>query len=423
MNFLERTVHSVLLNFPRTKSMTVSLYQRILSIYPVKNYCVNETMKVLPGYFFGFHDKCPWSGNGRMLLAHRFDREANIDIAEKQEIAIGLFADGKYEHFKELSTSKAWNWQQGANLQWLGKSDRLIFNDIFKNKGVARILDCEGRQLGTVPCHVVAVNGNGDLGATFSYERLRHGSPPYSYAFGEAPHQDEPCPDSDGLCTVDLETMRIRQLFSLREISRVGWEPSMDNAYHYLSHCTFSPMEDRFAFIHEWRLPNGVSKTRLFTVGPDAKGLFLLPAAGVSHVAWRNPGHILAYCKPHGERKGLYLFIDRGGEYTPVGPDRIFDDGHPQYSLDAGKVLMDAYPDRLRMQRLFLFDCEKGVLEDLVRFRIPHFYREARRCDFHPRWNRDNSEVCFDSAHTGIRSLCILGLGRQTAPSRKNPAA
>jgi hypothetical protein len=30
------------------------------------------------------------------------------------------------------------------------------------------------------------------------------------------------------------------------------------------------------------------------------------------------------------------------------------------------------------------------------------------RCDLHPRWNRDGTQVCFDSAHEGERQVYAI---------------
>jgi hypothetical protein len=65
---------------------------------------------------------------------------------------------------------------------------------------------------------------------------------------------------------------------------------------------------------------------------------------------------------------------------------------------------------RFRQQQLVLYDMILKRRQDLVRFRVPAAYSNGLRCDSHPRWNRRYSAVCFDSAHTGVRSLCTFSV-------------
>ncbi|TSA45654.1 hypothetical protein D4R51_01410 [bacterium] len=33
------------------------------------------------------------------------------------------------------------------------------------------------------------------------------------------------------------------------------------------------------------------------------------------------------------------------------------------------------------------------------------------RADLHPRWNRDGTEICFDSVHDGSRQVYVVDVG------------
>lgn len=184
----------------------------------------------------------------------------------------------------------------------------------------------------------------------------------------------------------------------------------MDEAFHFLSHALFSPDSSRFLFYHRWRQRNGVLHTRLYSIGTNGEQLFSYPSGDYSHLAWRDNNEILAYCRIENQPWGYYLFKDGVGTAAPVGQHFFTSDGHPQFS-DSGKhFVTDSYPDRYRQQCLFMFSIASGEGKEIARLKIPHKFRREYRCDFHPRWSPDGSTICFDSAHTGTRSLCTLRL-------------
>jgi hypothetical protein len=45
---------------------------------------------------------------------------------------------------------------------------------------------------------------------------------------------------------------------------------------------------------------------------------------------------------------------------------------------------------------------------DIGRFFAPRELYEEIRCDLHPRWSRDGTQVCIDSAHEGSRQMHVL---------------
>ena len=125
-------------------------------------------------------------------------------------------------------------------------------------------------------------------------------------------------------------------------------------------------------------------------------------------MAWKDDQFILAYARTEKYGDKYYLFEDQTGVFSLIGGKDLKSDGHPQFSVDKRFILTDTYPDRFRRQFLIIYDTKEKVRKDIAVLRIPFQYRYGLRCDFHPRWNRDASMICFDSAHTGIRALCTM---------------
>lgn len=410
MNSLERLIYNRVKYRPRLKRVLVSGYQRIFSLLPAPSLETDCEIVVREGYYYGFHDKCPWSHDDSALLAHRFEDPLRTPGPD-DGVEIGYLSGSDQTDFQKIGETRTWNWQQGSMLQWFGDSDTVLFNDLEESSHVARIVDMKGVPVAVLPRPVAVLSSDGALALSYSFVRLQKGAPAYGYANGEDLQADHPAPTRDGLFLLDTQSGRATRLFTLSEFAAKDPVPSMEGAYHYFSHCLFSPSGERFVFYHRWVTPRGVTYTRMFSSDINGNNLFAFPTDGtVTHAAWKDEREILAYALTEEHGSHYYLFHDQSDEYTIVGEDQFRSDGHPQFSPDGRKFVTDTYPDRLRVQRLILYDLESGQRADLAKMRSPFRYRHDVRCDLHPRWNREGTAICFDSVHTGTRSLCTVKL-------------
>ncbi len=187
------------------------------------------------------------------------------------------------------------------------------------------------------------------------------------------------------------------------------------NAHHWVNHLQFNPSGTRFLFLHRWRLLEKPWYTRLYTCKTDGSDLRLISDTGmVSHFDWRDDNTILAWArtKEHGDR--FYLFDINGGEPKLVGDGILTRDGHCSYSPDRKWILNDTYPDQKRLQTLMLFNPKTNRRIDLNQFHLPTKLTGPFRCDLHPRWNRDGTQVCIDSGHEDTRQVYVLDVSEFT---------
>ena len=408
MNKLERIIYLPISEYPLLRIPLVNAYQRIFSLLPTKNFIVDQEIIILNGYFFGFHDKCPWAYDNSMVLAHQFDKNKSIKIIEKIPIKIGFFNRLRPPIFNEIGTSSTWNWQQGAGLQWIGRTKKIIYNDCDNGRNVAKVIDLKGRLINVLPGHIASLCNSGKYALMYSYDRLGCGMNGYGYKYANSKNSKIGKENNEALSIIDVETNQKTKLFYLNDIINIDYEKTMNKAYHFFSHCLFSKDDNRFVFFHRWLLPSGRLNTRMFSSDASGKRLFLFSGSQFSHIAWKNSEYIFAYCRPKNKNLGLYLLKDGADESTRVAKDFIESDGHPQISFNKRYILIDTYPDRYRCQFIKIYDIEKKAGTILAKLRIPFKYRLTKRCDFHPRWNRDDTMICFDSAHTGTRSLCFM---------------
>ncbi|NLX21494.1 MAG: hypothetical protein GXY55_07455 [Phycisphaerae bacterium] len=375
-------------------------------------------------HFFGYYDKCPWDKTGRYLLGMRvgfFDR----DPQPGERLVLGTIDLRDGSRFKPFDETAAWSWQQGTMLQWVGSAaDReVIYNSLEGDRYVSIIRDVHSGASRKLPRPIYAVSQDGTQAVTLDYERVNRLRPGYGYIALPEKGAEDPAPRDRGIYRMDLRSGESRLILDLRWASEHRRDERFEDAEHWFNHLQFNPSGTRFIFLHRWRKRGERPwHTRLYTAAPDGREPRLLSDVGmVSHFDWRDDGTILAWTRTEQHGPRFYLIDDVTGEHTVVGEGVLTHDGHCSYSPDRKWIINDTYPDRDGMQTLMLFRVADSERIVVGRFFQPEAIRgKPYRCDLHPRWNRDGTEICIDSTHEGSRQLyvidvsgCTRGQGRQ----------
>lgn len=413
LNHIERLVYNVVKDNPSLKTSLRNIYQSLFDFIPTPNLVCALPVVVRRNHYFGFHDKSPFSTGDDLLASHKVLIPLRMPAAA-DKLEIGVFQGEDWISYRRVTATHAWNWQQGAMLQFVGDSTNLIFNDFDGKSHVARLVDpSTGADVHRVPFPIGAISHDGSLAVSYDFVRANRGMPGYGYAQGSDPEERLLIPKHHGIEIGNLRTEEARTLYTLAELVEFESEPSMSGALHWITHCQFSPNGRRFVFFHRWIKPNRRYWTRMFTCNTDGSDLYLLPTVRmVSHVAWRNDEELMAYTRTV-EGDGYYLFKDRTCKYTRIPADPLSSDGHPQFTHNGRYFVTDTYPDRFRRQRLYIFDMENRKTRCLGTFKSPKKFvgklpRDHYAVDLHPRWNRAGDVICFDSGYPGDRSLCTV---------------
>jgi hypothetical protein len=424
MNKIESVIYNFIKYNPRLKNAVRDVYQALFYLIPVPREKSGYPVTVREGYFFGFHDKNPWSYDNKYLLAHNYHRLQNKVPKVGDRIDIGFFKGENFSSFQKITSTSCYNWQQGSMLQWMGKTGRFIVNDAGGEDNVARIFDIEGKDAGVLPKAIAAVDPDGNKALSYNFARLqRHYYPGYGYVHGCDPEIEAEAPSSHGISIIDIQKNSAAKLFSIRDIASVHPEKSMSRAFHFLTHCLFSPSGQRFLFLHRWVKDDNFIFTRMFSCDVNGQNLHLFPTHNmVSHIAWQDDSHVLAYSRSTDDKDAYILFRDMSDEFRLIGTTDFNSDGHPSFpGNSSGWFVTDTYPDRFQISYLVLYNILKEKRFDLGSFRQPYLYRGEVRCDLHPRWNNNGTMICFDSAHTGKRSLCTMIIGDSLTTGIINP--
>lgn len=306
-------------------------------------------------YFFGYYDRCPWNADGSLVLAHRapfLDRFPGAD--DRCEIGV---IDTRTRRFHRLADTRAWNWQQGAQLQWLPSpragvpadrsaageerspplphqererpsaararpgegrpppSPRAIFNDRRNGRPVAIILDAAGTEHAVLDHPIYALSPDGRTALTLNYARLAACRFEYGYPGLDDPTAAAPAPADDGVYRLDLATGRRDLLVPIARAAAhrenpMGRDPGAGP--HYVNHLMFNVSGTRFSFLHRFERADGITHSRLFTCAIDGSDLRLLIEGMVSHSHWRDDDSILAWA-------GRRRLLDASG---PTGEGR-----------------------------------------------------------------------------------------------------
>ena len=381
----------------------------------------------LPGHHSaGYYDKTPWDVTGRYLLALRSsfcDRPP-----EAEDVAtLGLVDLQDGNRFLPFAETRAWNLQQGSMLHWLraplphsdanvpaAERHLAIYNDRDGDHFVSVVVDAlTGRVVRRLPLPIYGLSPDGRQAVTLNFSRLHRERPGYGYAGVPDPWADVPEPQDDGISWMDTQTGEHRLVVPTARLAQTARHESMvPGAVHRFNHLQWAPDGRRFAFLHRWRPPSGAPRghlTRLATAAPDGSGLAVLAdEERVSHYDWRDPSHILAWARYKGQ-EAFFLYHDPSGGADVVGPEAMPRDGHCSYSPDAARRLVanDTYPDAEQKRTLYVYDTRTGERTDLGRFFAPPELANDFRVDLHPRWSRDGTALCFDSAHEGSRQLYV----------------
>ena len=406
---LEIWVHDHILKNDTIRHFAYGMYQRILYLISPKIQFEGDVKKITPDdryeYFFGYYDKCPWSNDGKFLLALKVkNASAEADSTVPAEIVrIDLNNSNSCE---TLAKTNCWNVQQGCMAQWMD-DNKILYNDYREGKYLAVILDLQNKTERIIERPVYTVSADKKIALSLDFARLHRLRPGYGYANTSDMTEGKLCPDETCIWKIDLVSGEITSLLTYRDFYAFETRPEMKDAEHKVNHLMISPDGSRFMVLHRW-FKDKVKYTRLVTCNMDGTDMYNLSDDDfVSHCCWKNNQEILSYLNKRACGKGYYLMKDKTHEFTRCWSSLAMD-GHPTYSYDGSKVVTDTYPDRRRIQSLYVMTGKN--VKRIARVFSPFKYGGDTRCDLHPRWSKDGKQICFDGAFNGKRCISLVNL-------------
>lgn len=401
-------------------------------------------------HFFGYYYNNPLDSKAEKLLSHRTSFDGR-ELQSGDEAEVGYFTLTD-QQWHGIGTTEAFNWQDGAMLQWVPGREGVVvvYNLLIDGVARGRKVNIETGEELILEKPIYAVHPSGKWAIGVNFSRLAVCRP--SYGYRESSEiinfwQGSIHPD-DGFFEIDLQTGKSSLLMTTAAVAAI--EPRCDassEALHYLQHPMWNPDGSRFIFLHRYTTENGSFKTRLFSASHTGDALYKFPDAALySHAAWKDPKTFAIWMNPGGgligsyakhrqagakwllpirfclrlgrkifksshalqriQKNGYYELEDQATNKKTLAHGSITIDGHPTYFNHGKSLLTDTYQDENNFRHLLWFGIENKSIVTLASFYSP-YNNCGYRCDLHPRIDQRGKFVCIDSAHTGQRQLSI----------------
>lgn len=356
-------------------------------------------------YFFGYYDMLADDGSGRHLC-HRVQFANRLPTA--QDIAeIGYLKNRKFVPFAETT---AWNFQQGAMLEYHPSEPNTVFyNTVRHGNFVTAIHNFKTGSLRFSDRPAACHSPDGKWGLSVNFGRIFDFRQGYGYAGMPDPDSGIAAPADDGIFLIDFVSGTSELLFSLSFLAPLSGFGAGEKLL--VNHITFSPDNNRFLFLLR-NFPSSGKPwlTSLFVADRSGDVRAVLRATYVSHYYWLNSEEVVAHCTTVGQKKSMYRLNVVTGEATEYGMpyfDRFPNgDIHCRLSPDGKRIIGDGY-EFGGYRRVMEYDPATGNSRELFAARSPRPANLDIRCDLHVRCI-GNGWISYDTTERGIREIAAV---------------
>lgn len=407
-NSAEKYIASLLSKFPALKSKIKKLYSVLNYFIHKKIYKYRSSFSITEisspdefESFFGYYDKSPINSSNKYIIFYKTPRIQSSkapDPSNPVNIVLKNIVTGEY---RKIASTSAYNWQQGSKLMWLNENS-FIFNDFNGSNYISKIYNIESKEFTTIDSPIYDCYKD-EFALSVNFSRLNSTDKDYGYKnpyFDKAINNDQ----NDGIFYIDLKNNSSKLLIDFEKVIGLHPQESMKNAQHCFNHIMISPDGKNFIFIHRWYQAGKRYDSLIMSNFEGTKIKVLADQDFVSHCCWYDNETVVGFLRDKGFRNSFYKINIAIGNIELLS-DKLkhFGDGHP--SFFENKMLFDSYPDRSRMQHLYIFDMGKNEIKEIGCFLSRLKFFGETRCDLHPRWTADGKGIFFDSTHDGKRKL------------------
>lgn len=386
-----------------------------------------------------FFDTCPISPSGRYAALFRLPNENRPPQPGESGEVVLLDLDAGTE--RVVATSRGWEVQMGANVQWSPVADDLFFNDVDVKtwEPFAVRLDVATGRSTRLPGTVFTVSPDGKLLSSHNQIVSRRVQVGYGVVLPEerTPVNLGPVA-TDGIYVTDIARGECRLIASMKDIvNRAVPRLAIPNAEAYQFYCfqtRWNPQGTRLMTFLRWIVPGGMrAQTEgrtlaLITMRTDGSDI----RVAITAEQYARGGHHPMWT-PDGEHLTLNLKIRDGAELDLV--QVRYDNselhsihapgsGHPSMHAKLPFVITDAYP-REPVTRgdgtapLRLIDLrhrtETALAQVLLTRKETAKLTSEHRIDAHPVWDRTGRYVIFNGVQNDTRSVFVADVGEWLA--------
>ena len=338
-------------------------------------------------YFFGYYDLYPYDKSGKLHLAHRVkfaDRLPNEDdVCE-----VGVI-DVEEKRFIKVGETTAWNFQQGAFLNWFS-DDSIIYNSFIDGNLRSVVSDLNGNIIKVVSMPLASISEDRQWGLSINFGRIFSFRAGYGYAAACDENASINAPTDDGVFLVDLKTGKGELLISYSDIVKKFPEEPFTADKTVINHVTFNPSGTRFITLFRNKSENGGKRgTQVLIIDRDKKINKITNFQVNSHYSWKNDCEFMIWSVLE-EGKGIYFIDAMTGERRCLKNEILDrDDVHCLFSPDKKSFIGDSYPYVDGYRHIYKYNFEDGSVEDLIKVKHCEPKIGEIRCDLHARFHKN----------------------------------
>ena len=402
----ERYAARVLSSMPALKNRVKYLYQAICYLrYGTKNPAFRSDYPIIPvgelgdemSSFGGYYDRPTMMGE--VIFTHTTLCDTSKKPSKDAPVNVCIY-DMAEKRMLKMGMSHSYTWQQGCKTQWIDE-DRLIYNVFEDGHYQSHVFSLKENKVVKTFAYPNQDSYRDKFFLSIDYRRIMALRPDYGYRNLPLPSKEEMLDmEHDGIRMIDYQTGECRLLHSLKDIASIQPKEVFGRCSHVANHLMVNPKGSRFIFIHRFYEGN-VRHDRLMVSDFNAMRV-LVDDNMVSHCHWIDNEHIVGYLRYQG-KDGFYFCDVVTGEVTCCDEMNALQngDGHP--TCHGEWIAFDSYPDKGRMQHLYLYNRKTRQLRQLLEVKHGLKFQGEGRCDLHPRFSQDGKYISFDSVMTGKR--------------------
>lgn len=362
-------------------------------------------------YFFAYYDMRATGENGinKKHLCHRvkfMDRlPTPNDVCE-----LGYLDDNE---FYKIGETTAWNFQQGAMLQYHPfKEDTVFYNVEIDGKFKTVTHNFKTGEKSYTDMATACVSPDGRYGLSINFGRIFAFRPGYGYANFIDKNANVNAPSDDGVFLTNMATGKSRLLVSYKDMAKkVGFN---DNDKILVNHITFNTTSNKYVMLVRNFPQDGKMWGTSMVVG-DLNGNIktILEKTYVSHYKWITSNKILVHCNVKKGEEYRNLYIINVDDCSFVEYDSYYfhrehnPDIHCSLSPDGKYIIGDGYPIG-DYRSILAINLKTMQSKEIVKVKTNNPICTDIRCDLHARYVYDGTHVSFDTLHNGKRQIAVF---------------
>ncbi|OBU12064.1 hypothetical protein AYY19_08465 [Photobacterium aquimaris] len=307
---------------------------------------------------------------------------------------------------------RAFNWQQGCRTHWLTK-DKFIFNDydFERNEYCSFVYSLKKGCVEDKIKVPVQDSFSDKYIISICYKKLASLRPDYGY-FRHKNENENENENEIGIWKYSFSSKSLELIITIKELLAFEFDLNDKHCKHKVNHVMISPNGEYFIFMHRYYNQSGKRFDRLILADNSGKLLKVIADFGmVSHCFWYDSNTIIGYLRSSEGKDSYWLINIKTAKFSLFKPwEDTNGDGHPSVYNDF--ILTDTYPDKSRMQTLYLTNKKSNLDISLGEFFHGFKFSNETRCDLHPRFSLCGNFVFFDSVYTGKRQLHYLDISK-----------